>query len=154
GPREIDLGASSFPHRRGFTLHLRILHNSWLQQRCREDRPLRSGLSEPRRSGTCLDFGFSPQGESMAQPRILIVEDERGLTQSLSWYCNREGYETIVAHDGQEGLRKAQTLLPDVLLLDIMLPSLSGLEVCRELRSGERTKDLPIIMLTARAEET
>ncbi|HJZ53967.1 MAG TPA: response regulator transcription factor [Gemmataceae bacterium] len=90
----------------------------------------------------------------MAQPRILIVEDERGLTQSLSWYFNREGYETIVAHDGQEGLRKAQTLLPDVLLLDIMLPSLSGLEVCRELRSGERTKDLPIIMLTARAEET
>jgi two-component system phosphate regulon response regulator PhoB len=90
----------------------------------------------------------------MAQPRILIIEDERGLTQSLSWYFNREGYETIIAHDGQEGLRKAQTLLPDVLLLDIMLPSMSGLEVCRELRSGERTKDLPIIMLTARAEET
>ena len=89
----------------------------------------------------------------MAQPRILIVEDERGLTQSLSWYFAREGYEAVVAHDGPEGLRKAQTLLPDVVLLDIMLPGMSGLEVCQQLRAGERTKDLPVIMLTARAEE-
>jgi two-component system, OmpR family, phosphate regulon response regulator PhoB len=90
----------------------------------------------------------------MAQPRILIVEDERGLTQSLSWYFNREGYETVIAHDGQEGLRKAQTLLPDVVLLDLMLPTMNGLEVCRELRNGERTRDIPIIMITARAEES
>ena len=90
----------------------------------------------------------------MAQPRILIVEDERGLTQTLSWYFAREGYEAVVAHDGLEGLRKAQALLPDVVLLDVMLPTLSGLEVCRELRAGDRTKDLPIILLTARAEET
>ena len=69
----------------------------------------------------------------MAQPRILIIEDERGLTQSLSWYFNREGYETHVAHDGLEGLRKAQTMLPDVVLLDIMLPGMNGLDVCREL---------------------
>lgn len=90
----------------------------------------------------------------MGQPRILLVEDERGLTQTLSWYFDREGYETIVAHDGTEGLRKAQTLLPDVILLDIMLPGMSGLDVCRELRAGEKTRDLPIIMLTAKAEET
>jgi len=89
----------------------------------------------------------------MGQPRILIVEDERGLTQTLSWYFNREGFETVVAGDGAEGLRKAQTLLPDVVLLDVMLPGMNGLEICRELRSGERTRDLPIIMLTARAEE-
>ena len=90
----------------------------------------------------------------MGQPRILMIEDERGLTQTLSWYFNREGYETIVAHDGAEGLRKAQTLLPEIVLLDVMLPGMSGLEVCRELRNGERTRELPIIMLTARAEET
>lgn len=90
----------------------------------------------------------------MGPTRILIVEDERGLTQSLSWYFNREGYEAVVAHDGLEGLRKAQTLLPDIVLLDIMLPGMSGLEVCQQLRTGERTKDLPIIMLTARAEES
>jgi two-component system, OmpR family, phosphate regulon response regulator PhoB len=90
----------------------------------------------------------------MAQPRILIIEDERGLTQTLSWYFNREGYEVTVAHDGLEGLRKAQTTLPDLVLLDIMLPSMSGLDVCRELRAGERTREIPIIMITAKTEET
>ncbi|MFO0797845.1 MAG: response regulator [Gemmataceae bacterium] len=90
----------------------------------------------------------------MGQPRILIVEDERGLTQTLSWYFTREGFEPVVVHDGVEGLRKAQALLPDVVLLDVMLPGMSGLDVCRELRGGERTKDIPIIMLTARSEET
>jgi two-component system phosphate regulon response regulator PhoB len=90
----------------------------------------------------------------MSGPRILIIEDERGLTQALEYNFRREGYETVVAHDGLEGLRKAQALLPDVVILDLMLPGLGGLEVCRELRSGERTRDLPILMLTARAEET
>jgi two-component system phosphate regulon response regulator PhoB len=83
-----------------------------------------------------------------------VIEDERGLTDVLSYNLQREGYETIVAHDGQEGLRKAQTLLPDLILLDLMLPSVSGLEICRELKSGERTRDIPIVMLTAKAEET
>jgi two-component system, OmpR family, phosphate regulon response regulator PhoB len=92
--------------------------------------------------------------EPMPQPRILIIEDERGLIQSLTWYFNREGYETVVASDGQEGLRKAQTHIPDVILLDLMLPGLSGLEVCRELRSSDRTREIPIIIITARAEET
>lgn len=92
--------------------------------------------------------------EHMPQPRILLIEDERGLIQSLSWYFNREGFETIVATDGQEGLRKAQTQVPDVVLLDLMLPGLGGLDVCRELRAGERTREIPIIMITARAEET
>ena len=86
--------------------------------------------------------------------RVLVIEDERGLTEVLSYNLQREGYETIVAHDGQEGLRKAQTLLPDLILLDIMLPGLSGTEICRELRAGERTRDIPIIILSARAEET
>lgn len=90
----------------------------------------------------------------MNEPRVLIIEDERGLVQSLSWYFTREGYETIAAHDGQEGLRKAQTLLPDLILLDIMLPSLDGLAICREIRAGERTRDIPIIMITAKSEES
>src|SRR5437762_5018899 len=90
----------------------------------------------------------------MTQPRILIIEDERALTDVLTYNLQREGYEVIVAHDGQEGLRKAQTLLPDLILLDIMLPGLSGTEICRELRAGERTRDIPIIILSAKDEET
>ncbi|QEL18453.1 response regulator [Limnoglobus roseus] len=90
----------------------------------------------------------------MPQPRVLIVEDERGLTQSLQWYFDREGFETIISHDGQEGLRKAQTIIPDVVLLDINLPSVDGLTVCRELRAGDRTRSIPIIMITAKSEET
>src|SRR6184192_4349839 len=90
----------------------------------------------------------------MSAPRILIVEDERQLVKTLEYNFAREGYETLVAHDGQEGLRKAQTLLPDLILLDLMLPVLGGLEVCRELKAGERTRDIPIVMLTAKTEET
>ncbi|HSQ56277.1 MAG TPA: response regulator transcription factor [Gemmata sp.] len=95
-----------------------------------------------------------PSDAPMPQPRILIIEDERGLTQSLSWYFNREGYEAQVADSGNDGLRKAQTTLPDVILLDIMLPGMNGLDVCRELRAGDRTREIPIIMLTAKSEET
>jgi two-component system phosphate regulon response regulator PhoB len=90
----------------------------------------------------------------MSRSRILIIEDERNLTQALEYNFQREGYDVAVAHDGLEGLRKAQTLLPDVIVLDLMLPSLSGLDICRELRRGERTRNLPILMLTARSEET
>ena len=90
----------------------------------------------------------------MTKQRILIIEDERALTDVLTYNLQREGYETIIAHDGQEGLRKAQTLLPDLVILDLMLPILNGLEVCRELRAGERTRHIPILMLTAKAEET
>jgi two-component system phosphate regulon response regulator PhoB len=91
---------------------------------------------------------------TMTRPRILIIEDERALTDVLTYNLQREGYETMVAHDGQEGLRKAQTVLPDLVILDLMLPVLNGLEVCRELRASEHTRHIPILMLTARAEET
>src|SRR5438552_3019393 len=91
---------------------------------------------------------------TVARMRILIIEDERDLTQVLTYNLQKEGYDTTVAHDGQEGLRKAQTLLPDLIILDLMLPALSGLDVCRELRAGERTREIPIVMLTAKAEET
>jgi two-component system phosphate regulon response regulator PhoB len=85
---------------------------------------------------------------------VLIIEDERDLVSGLVYNLQREGYETVVAHDGQEGLRKAQTLLPDLILLDLMLPGLSGTEVCREVRAGERTREIPLIILSAKSEET
>jgi two-component system, OmpR family, phosphate regulon response regulator PhoB len=91
---------------------------------------------------------------TMARTRILIIEDERALTEVLRYNLEREGFETIIAHEGQEGLRKAQTLLPDLVLLDLMLPTMNGLDICRELKAGERTREIPVIMLTAKAEET
>jgi two-component system phosphate regulon response regulator PhoB len=90
----------------------------------------------------------------MTRPKILIIEDERALTQVLTYNLQREGYETLLAHDGQEGLRKAQTHIPDLILLDLMLPVMDGLEVCRQLRGGEQTRKIPILMLTAKGEET
>jgi two-component system, OmpR family, phosphate regulon response regulator PhoB len=89
----------------------------------------------------------------MSAPKILIIEDERGLVQTLSWYFTREGYETLVAHDGLDGLRKAQAHRPDLILLDVMLPGADGLTVCRELRASERTEAIPIILITAKSEE-
>ena len=78
---------------------------------------------------------------------ILIVEDERKIARFLALELEHEGYETETAYDGREGLEKALSLDPDLLILDLMLPELSGIEVCRRLR---HTSDLPIIMLTAK----
>jgi two-component system phosphate regulon response regulator PhoB len=90
----------------------------------------------------------------MARERILIVEDEPSLTDVLSYNLKREGYEVTVVHDGREGLRKAHVAVPDLVILDLMLPGISGLDVCRELRSGAATAHVPVLMLTAKAEET
>src|SRR6516225_8935574 len=90
----------------------------------------------------------------MPKLKILIIEDERPLTEPLTCNLEREGFEVFVAHDGQDGLRQAQLKLPDLIVLDLMLPLKPGLEVCRELRMGPRTRDIPIIMVTAKAEES
>jgi len=97
--------------------------------------------------------GNSLERQVMAQPRILIIENERDLVKSMVWFLEREGYQPFMAYDGLDGLRKAQTLLPDLILLDLNLPSLDGLEICRELKGNDRTNTIPIVMLTAKAEE-
>jgi two-component system phosphate regulon response regulator PhoB len=89
----------------------------------------------------------------MAKKTILIIEDERALVEVLTYNLRKEGFEVVSSSDGQDGLRRAQTTLPDLIVLDLMLPVIEGLEVCRQLRSGGRTKDIPILMLTARSEE-
>src|SRR5262249_35123125 len=89
----------------------------------------------------------------MTSQNILIIEDERGLVEVLSYNLKQEGFEVHSAADGQEGLRRAQSVLPDLIILDLMLPVIEGLEVCRQLRSDARTRDIPILMLTARSEE-
>jgi two-component system phosphate regulon response regulator PhoB len=89
----------------------------------------------------------------MGQPHILIIEDERDLTEVLEYNLQREGYQTTVCHDGLEGLQRAETVLPDLIILDIMLPQLNGVEVCRQLRANKRTRHIPILMLTAKTDE-
>ncbi len=86
----------------------------------------------------------------MAQ-RILIVDDEPKIVQGLVGYFQKAGYETLTAYDGQRALDQARRERPDLIVLDLMLPEVDGIEVCRQLR---RTTEIPIIMLTARVEET
>lgn len=90
----------------------------------------------------------------MPKSRILVIEDERALVEPLAYNLRREGFDVLIAHDGQDGLRQAQVKLPDLIVLDLMLPVKPGLEVCKELRAGSQTRRIPIIMLTAKAEET
>jgi two-component system alkaline phosphatase synthesis response regulator PhoP len=84
-------------------------------------------------------------------PRILIVDDEPAIVRGLEDNLRFEGYETLAATSGEEGLSRALGEAPDLVLLDIMMPKLSGWDVCRELR--RRGVDVPVIMLTARGEE-
>jgi two-component system alkaline phosphatase synthesis response regulator PhoP len=86
--------------------------------------------------------------------KILIVEDEKDIQDLLQHYLKREGYEVQAAGDGDLGLRKIAKEGFDLIILDLMLPQVDGMEICRVLRSQPRTANLPIIMLTAKAEET
>jgi two-component system phosphate regulon response regulator PhoB len=86
-------------------------------------------------------------------PLVLIVEDEADLVTLLRYNLEKEGFRTLVAGDGEEGILLAAEQAPNLILLDWMLPLTSGIEVCRQLRRNARTRDIPIIMLTARGEE-
>jgi two-component system, OmpR family, phosphate regulon response regulator PhoB len=90
----------------------------------------------------------------MTKPSILIAEDESALVTLLRYNLEREGYRVLEAQDGEEALLVAAEERPDLVLLDWMLPQLSGIEVCRRLRGRQETRNVPIIMLTARGEET
>ena len=83
---------------------------------------------------------------------VLIVEDEKNIVDILRFNLMREGYQTIEAYDGEDGLNKALTQDPDIVLLDVMLPKMNGFDVCRKLR--EEGQNVPVIILTAREEET
>ncbi|WP_292065763.1 phosphate regulon transcriptional regulator PhoB [Brevundimonas sp. UBA7664] len=88
------------------------------------------------------------------QPYVLVMEDEDALATLLSYNLEKEGYRVVVASDGEEGMLQIEERLPDLVLLDWMLPKLSGIEVCRRIRGKSETRNLPIIMLTARGEES
>ncbi len=89
----------------------------------------------------------------MLKPTVLIAEDEGALVTLLRYNLEREGYRVVEATDGEEAILLAAEEKPDLVLLDWMLPQLSGIEVCRRLRAKPETRNVPIIMLTARGEE-
>ena len=124
-----------------------FLHNSIMKE-TREFPTLRDN----RALGDHLDLNRG--GLNMPKPKILVIEDERSLVEILTYNLEREGFEVLTSHDGQDGLRQAQLKLPDLIVLDLMLPVKPGMEVCRELRNGTRTRDIPIVMVTAKAEES
>jgi len=90
----------------------------------------------------------------MTTPHVLIVEDDRSLADVLLYNFEKAGYDVTVARDGQDGLNLARRRPPDVVVLDLMLPVIDGLEVCRQLRADPQTERALVLMLTAKAEET
>lgn len=86
--------------------------------------------------------------------KILLVDDERDLVETVTFRLEAAGYEVVSGFDGQEGLDKAKKENPDLIILDLMLPKMDGYKVCRMLKFDEKYKKIPIIMFTARAQET
>ena len=91
------------------------------------------------------------QGQSRG--RVLVVDDEPDLVRILQFGLQSAGYTVESAADGQEGLKKAREVKPDIILLDLMLPKLDGYKICRLLKFDERFKQIPIIILSARTQE-
>jgi two-component system alkaline phosphatase synthesis response regulator PhoP len=85
---------------------------------------------------------------------ILIVEDEKDIVKMLDYNLKKEGFKTLVADDGEDAIDAANTKHPDIILLDLMLPGMDGLEVCKTLKAESKTALIPIIMLTAKSQES
>jgi two-component system phosphate regulon response regulator PhoB len=90
---------------------------------------------------------------SLPRPLVLVVEDEAAIATMLRYNLEKQGYRVSEASDGQEALNRIQEQQPDIVLLDWMLPLMSGIEVCRQIRRKPSTRDLPVIMVTARTED-
>lgn len=88
----------------------------------------------------------------MGTKKILIVDDEKDLVETLIFQLEAFGYEVVTANDGADGLEKAKTVKPDLIILDLMLPKMDGYKVCGLLKSDSRYAKIPIIMFTARAQ--
>ena len=89
----------------------------------------------------------------MPSYRLLVIEDEEDILELLTYNLKREGYEVQGAASGEDGLEKARRMRPDLILLDLMPPGLDGLAVCRALKIGPDTRDIPIVMVSAKGEE-
>ena len=89
----------------------------------------------------------------MAKKKILVIEDDEDIQELLKYNLTKEGYQYLGTTSGSKGLQQAKLKQPDLIILDIMLPDLDGLEVCKKLKKEEKTENIPVIMLTAKSEE-
>ncbi len=85
--------------------------------------------------------------------KVLIIDDEEHIVELIKYNLDSSGYTTFEAYNGNDGLKTARKEMPDIILLDLMLPGIDGLEVCKSLRNDDKLKNVPIIMLTAKSEE-
>ena len=92
-------------------------------------------------------------GSRMSKGTILVVEDDRDIVEVLRYNLAKDGFKVLEARDGERGFEQARRTKPDVIVLDLMLPGLDGLEVCRRLRDDEELAGIPVLMLTAKGEE-
>lgn len=86
--------------------------------------------------------------------KVLVVDDEQDIVETLKFMIEMEGYECHCAYDGEQGLNKAKELMPDLIILDVMMPFVNGYKVSRMLKFDARYKDIPILMLTARSQDS
>jgi two-component system, OmpR family, alkaline phosphatase synthesis response regulator PhoP len=96
----------------------------------------------------------SSKATSIGRERILVVDDEEDLLELVNYNLSKEGFRVRPVTSGEEALAEARETLPDLIVLDLLLPAVDGLEVCRRLKSDPRTRHIPIIMLTAKSEES
>ena len=86
--------------------------------------------------------------------KILIVDDERDIVETLSFMLKAKGYEVNVANDGEDGLKLAKEIMPDLIILDVMMPKINGYKIARLLKYDNKYKHIPIVMVTARGQDT
>lgn len=86
--------------------------------------------------------------------KILIVDDEKDIVETLAFMLQAKGFECICAYDGEEGLKLAKDCAPDLIILDVMMPKINGYKICRLLKYDNKYKNIPIIMVTARGQDT
>jgi DNA-binding response OmpR family regulator len=89
----------------------------------------------------------------VARAKVLVIDDEEYIQHILNFSFAAEGYEVLTASDGEEGVSKARDEKPDVIVMDIMMPKMDGYEACKKLKSDPETKDIPVILLTAKGRE-
>ena len=89
----------------------------------------------------------------MARAKVLVVDDEEYIQHILNFSFGAEGYEVVTASDGEEGVSKAKDEKPDVIVMDIMMPKMDGYEACKQIKTDPQTKDIPVILLTAKGRD-